>query len=403
MINGEYIKRINSNEAILWQKYSPVLRHLDIELTERCNNNCIHCYINLPVDNHEAREKELSTNTIKEIIRDAASLGCLSIRFTGGEPLLREDFKKLYLFTRKLGIQVIIFTNATLISPEIADLFARTPPLKRIEVSLYGMKENSYEAVSRSPGSFEAAWRGIKLLLEKKIPFVVKGALLPPNRAEIKEFKAWASSLPQVDRPPSYSMFFDLRCRRDSETKNRLIQKNRVSADESLKLINSHRTEYIQEMIEFCSKFTGPKGDRLFTCGSGVNSACVDAYGYLQPCILLRHPEAVYDLKTGSLKNAMTNFFPMIRKIRAVNPDYIARCARCFLKGLCEQCPAKSWMEHGTMDTPVDYLCEIAHTRARSLGLIDNNQMAWEIEDWRRKIALFTRQKFIRLNHEKKV
>ena len=114
------------------------------------------------------REKELSTEEIKNILKEAASLGCLKVRFTGGEPLLREDFEELYLFARKLGFKVLLFTNATLITPQIAELFVRIPPLEKIEISIYGMKRKSYEAVTRVTGSFDAAWQGINLLLEKK-------------------------------------------------------------------------------------------------------------------------------------------------------------------------------------------------------------------------------------------
>ena len=113
----------------------------------------------------------------------------------------------------------------------------------------------------------------------------------------------------------------------------------------------------------------------------------MDAYGYLQPCLLLRHPDVVYDLKTGSLKDAMTNFFPKIREMRASNPDYLARCARCFLKGLCEQCPAKSWMEYGTLDTPVEYLCDVAHAQAEYLGLVSKGEKAWEVVNWQERIS----------------
>ena len=61
------------------------------------------------------------------------------------------------------------------------------------------------------------------------------------------------------------------------------------------------------------------------------------------------------------------------------------RC--CFLKGLCEQCPAKSWMEHGTLDTPVKYFCEIAHAQAEFLGLLEENEKAWEIKDWKKRMG----------------
>ena len=62
-------------------------------------------------------------------------------------------------------------------------------------------------------------------------------------------------------------------------------------------------------MGEFCAKFMGSPGDRLFSCGAGYGP-CLDAYGMLQPCLKPRHPEMVYDLLNGSLIDALTNFFP---------------------------------------------------------------------------------------------
>jgi sulfatase maturation enzyme AslB (radical SAM superfamily) len=64
-----------------------------------------------------------------------------------------------------------------------------------------------------------------------------------------------------------------------------------------------------------------------------------------------------------------------------VNPEYLARCARCFLKDFCNQCPGKSWAEHGTLDTPVEYLCRVAHAQARYLGLLAEGELAWEVEN----------------------
>jgi len=386
----KYFQRIDSCNVSLWQDKGPSLTMLDMELTERCDNNCIHCYINLPDNDVEAKERELSTSEVKTILEDAASLGCLAVRFTGGEPLLREDFEENYIFARKLGLKVLLFTSATLITSHLAQLLARIPPLEKIEITVYGMKRKSYEAVTRRPGSFEAAMHGMNLLLEKKIPFVVKFALLPPNRNEMEEFEAWASSLPWTDGTPSYSMFFDLRCRRDSDEKNRLIKKLRLLPEEGLKALTRNHEEYLKGMQGFCSRFLGPPGNKLLSCRSGTGDVCVDAYGKFQLCMLLRHPDTIYDLKKGSLKDAITNFSPKIREMEAANTEYLARCARCFLMGLCEQCPAKSWMEHGTLDTPVEYLCEIAHEQARYLGLLEGGERAWEVRDWRERVGVLS-------------
>jgi MoaA/NifB/PqqE/SkfB family radical SAM enzyme len=287
------------------------------------------------------------------IFREAAELGALTIRVTGGEPLLREDFAELYLYARRLGLKVLLFTNARRITPELADLLARVPPLERIEVTVYGMHEETYEAVTRVPGSYAGFRRGVALLLERKVPFVVKGAILPPNRGELDEFESWAATLPWMERSPPCSMFFDRRARRDSEEKNRRIGALRLSPEEGVAFLARKPESYRREMARFCARFTGPPGDRLFACGAG-RGGCVDAYGVFQPCMLVRHPGVAYDLKGGSLREALGEVFPLLRERRSVNPEYLARCARCFLKGLCEQCPGKSWAEHGTLDTPVE-------------------------------------------------
>lgn len=382
--HGYAVRRSYAQQG-LFQGRAPLLGHLDIELTERCNNNCLHCYINLPARDRRAAQRELTAGEWKEILRQATDLGALSVRFTGGEPLLRTDFAEIYLYARRLGLRVVLFTNARLITPELADLLARIPPLKKIEISVYGMRPESYDAVACAPGAFAEFRRGVDLLAERQVPFVVKSVLLPPNRAEIDEFEAWAATIPGMDYEPPYAVFLDLRTRRDSSAKNRRIRSLRFSPEEGVALLDRREGAYRRGMAQFSAAFLRPQGDELFNCGAG-EAGCVDAYGAYQMCMHLRHPDVVYDLKQGSLREGLTGAFPRFRETRATNPDYLNRCARCFLKGLCEQCPAKSWAEHGTLDTPVEYLCQVAHAQARYLGLLGEGERAWEIEYWQQRI-----------------
>ncbi|MGM0470350.1 MAG: radical SAM protein, partial [Promethearchaeati archaeon] len=87
---------------------------LELEITARCNLNCKHCYINLRANDEIAKRNELSKEDIKEIIDESISLGAISCTLTGGEPLLRGDFIDIYLYLKKKGILVSVFTNATL-------------------------------------------------------------------------------------------------------------------------------------------------------------------------------------------------------------------------------------------------------------------------------------------------
>lgn len=385
MTDSGYAVKRNIRQEQLWKGKGPQLEHLDIELTERCNNACMHCYINLPDQDVQAARRELSTEQWKDILRQAADLGALWVRFTGGEPLLRSDFVDLYLFARRLGMAVMLFTNGRLVTPELVDLFVQVPPRKKIEISVYGMRAESYDAITCAPGAFAEFRRGIELLQAQQVPFVVKSVLLPPNRAEKEEFEAWAATLHGMDMDPSYAVFLELRTRRDSPARNRLISSLRFSPEQGVELAAWRGEAYRCGEAQFSAGFLGPQGDRLFACGAG-EIGCVDAYGMYQMCMSLRHPNTVYDLKQGSLGEALSGFFPTLRDLRATNPDYRSRCARCFLKGLCEQCPAKSWAEHGTLDTPVEYLCQVAHAQAVYLGLLSEGELAWEVEDWQERV-----------------
>ncbi len=359
------------------------------ELTERCNNNCLHCYIRRNDGIRQARNAELSTREIKRILVEAAALGCLNIRLSGGEPLMRRDFEEIYVFARKQGFRVTLLTNATLLTPRLARLFCYIRPLEKIEVTLYGMNKDSYERISRSPGSFAAAQAGIRLLRRYKIPFRVKGIVLPFTTKAVARFETWVHRITGSNASVPYVEFINLHGRRD-EAKNICLRKLRLTPEEYVAFLMRDRKAYLHKMREFCAKFSYPRGERIFNCSAGLTEASVDAYGYLQPCALMRHPNAVYDLKKGTLREAFGHFFPFVRTTMAKNQRYIQRCARCFLKGLCRQCPARSWMEYGTMDTPGEYCCSIAHLQARTLGLLEEGERAWQIRNWRTRLSAFT-------------
>jgi radical SAM protein with 4Fe4S-binding SPASM domain len=379
-----YVQKLRHNEHGLWRDSRPILEQIDIELTERCNNNCVHCCINQPEGDRTIAGREMSTDFVKKILTEAAALGCLAVRFTGGEPLLRQDFPELYLFARRLGMQVILFTNARLVNEEIAGLLARVPPRRAMEVSVYGMTPESYDRTAGHRGAFAEFRHGIELLLRHRIPFIVKGPKFHVQEEERKEFEAWAATLPSMDKKPSVSMNFDLRHRRDDPAKNERIRSLRSTPEETVEMLRNDPL-YLRETALFCDRFLGQQGAELFNCGAG-HGTCIDAYGRAQLCLSLRSPLTVADLHDAPLSQVLEELFPAMLKLEATNPDYLWRCAKCFIKSLCGQCPAKSWAEHGTLDTPVEYLCSVAHAKASFLGLVGEHENAWEVTDWRERV-----------------
>lgn len=368
----------------MWRERRPRLPRLEMELTERCNFDCVHCAINRPATDACAA-RELRLTEIRDILQQAAALGALTVRFTGGEPLLREDFAEVYLAARRLGLRVALITNAALVTPELADLLARVPPLGKVEVSVYGMTPETAAAVTRRSGAYEATQRGLKLLRERRVPFVVRTVVLPQNRHELGEFEAWSGTLPGGQAPPFVVLLLSLRSRRDSVAKNCRIVALRTDPAEVVRLLNRRGLAYREETRQFCRRFLGVLGDKIFSCGAG-EVGCVDAYGGFQMCLGLRHPDTVYELRAGSLADALERFFPRWRAARSQQPEFLRRCARCFLRGLCEQCPAHAWAEHGTLDTPVEYFCAVAHAQAVDLDLLQPGEQAWEVADWRERL-----------------
>ncbi|MEN6559327.1 MAG: radical SAM protein [Acidobacteriota bacterium] len=380
MTAKSYVRKVRSGEDRLWRASAPALARLDVELTERCNFACRHCSVGLPAGDRAARAREWPAARWKALLSEAADLGCLVVRLTGGEPALRDDFEDIYVHARRLGLRVMLFTNAALVTPGLARLLADVPPLEAVEVSVYGLTPESSEAATGTPGSFAATRRGLSLLGERGVSFVVKGAVLPPTRGEMDGLEAWAAGLPGLAGPVSWVTLLDLHSRRDA-ARSAVIAGLRMEAGEFVRLARRGGEAAVDEWREFCGRDGRPRGDRLFSCLPAAASAAVDAYGRLQYCLGLRHPDTVYDLAAGSLREAVTDFLPRLRERRAAGPAYLERCGRCFLKGLCQQCPAKSWAEHGTLDTPVEYFCDVAHAQAVAAGLLERGKKAWTVSD----------------------
>ena len=359
------------------------LEWLDLELTERCDNACRHCCVDLPLDDADALGREMTTERVLALIDEAVELGLLTLRISGGEPLVREDFEAIYLHARRRGVAVVLCTNARRITPRLAALFKRIPPLRPVEITVYGMSEASYETMTCRRGSYEEFRRGVALLSEAGVTMRLNGAFRPPHLEEMKALLAWAEELPTVVGTPDQVLFYDLRRRREPG-RNEAILRLRADPDVAL-AASAEATGHEAVSVEFCRTFLEPGGDRLFACGAG-HRPCVDPYGDVHACTSLRHPDLAYHLEAGSLEEAVTTVFPQLDRAVATDPAYLQRCARCFIIGLCQQCPARSYTEHGVLDRPVDYQCEVAQAQARRLGLLAAGERPWEVTDWKERI-----------------
>jgi radical SAM protein with 4Fe4S-binding SPASM domain len=326
-----------------------------IEVTARCNLSCAHCYINIPVADKDARRMELNYQEWCSIIDQMMGEGCLWLLLTGGEPFVRHDFLDIYTYAKRNGLLITIFTNGTLITPYIADYLAEWKPFS-VEISVYGYTKETYESVTGIPGSYERCIQGIHHLLDRKIPLKLKTMVMTINHHEIRDIKNWAEGL-------GVDFRYDpvLNPRLDGSKKPcefRLPPDKAVEFD----MLDEKRFKAWKEFIE---KFFGaPDTDSLYHCGAGVLSFHIDPYGHMSPCMMSRY--IGYDLHKVSFKEGWYKF---ISQVRTLKRETDSKCSKCKLISLCGQCPGWGQLEHDNPETPVEYLCEIAHLRAEALGV----------------------------------
>ena len=350
----------------LWEKLSSkqAIFDFDFEITARCNFNCRHCYINLPPGDREVKKQELTLGEIDKIVDQAVALGAVWCLITGGEPLLRPDFFDIYLNLKRKGLFLSVFTNAALITREHVRFFKQYPP-RDIEVTVYGATRETFEQVTRKPGSFDAFMQGLDLLLEGGIKVRLKTMALRSNLHEHGEIKRFCRERTKED----FRFDPNLNLRHDGDPRrNKEIKAERLTPFEIAELEKSD-TDRLRFLQEHCQDFIVPDFaditcSHLFHCGAGKKNFILGYNGNFRLCSSLCHPDCVYDLKKGSLVDAWKNFVPRVREMKSSRQEFLEKCHQCPIINLCMWCAANAHLETGELDVFVDYFCRVAHARA---------------------------------------
>jgi radical SAM protein with 4Fe4S-binding SPASM domain len=320
------------------------------ELTHRCNLHCQHCYLNSQC---QSKNQELTTSQILPIIDTITQAGCLHLLLTGGEPLLRPDFFEIYLYAKKSGLLLKVFTNGTLISDEAVAIFKKYPP-RAIEVSIYGATAATYETVTGVAGSFNKCMQGIEKLRALKIPFALKTVLLTLNQHELPAMRQLAQN-------------FGVKFRYDGAIRPRLDGaraplKFRLQP-EAIVVIDFATAKLDAEWLEQDQKYGAlPTSKKLYNCGAGKFSFHIDPFGNLMPCM-----SAVlykYNLLSGSFQDGWNNYFP---KVFAADAPTGFACNKCVNRYLCSFCPAAFFLETGSETEKSQFLCKLGHLRRAHL------------------------------------
>ena len=351
----------------LWEKRrgKNALFSFTLETTARCNNICRHCYINLPERDADARDHELSLDQIKDIADQAVDLGAVWCLITGGEPLLRDDFEEMYLYLKRRGLLVSVFTNGTLIGPEHVALFQKYPP-RDLEITVYGVSREIYGRVTRRPDLFDAFEGGVNQLLDAGVKVNLKAVPIQANLEQYPEIAGFCRK--HTSRSFRFDPLIHLRFDRD-EAKNREIREQRLTAEQIARLEreDEKRHAVLEKNCDTLIMPEPPHRDRpyLFGCGAGLSDFVVSCDGYFRLCSSLWHPDCMYDLKQGTVKEARQTLVPKVRSMTSASPVFADNCAKCSLINLCLWCPAHAWLETGHMEQPCAYFCGVAEERGK--------------------------------------
>ncbi len=216
---------------------------------------------------------ELPTHRWLEILDEITEAGCLYLLVTGGEPLLRPDFPEVYCKARQNGLMVTVFTNGTLIDDAILDLFEAYPPTK-LEITLYGATEKTYERITQVPGSYRRCMAAIDRLQERGLPLRLKGVLLTLNEHEFEDIEHMARAVSGKFRMDGYivpHVSGDL-----SPLKYRARPEMVVDAE-------FRDPERAREWCQFVDEHSkGKRPESVYGCNAGQTGFHIDASGHLQ-------------------------------------------------------------------------------------------------------------------------
>lgn len=311
------------------------------ELTYRCNLRCRHCYI-VP----DPHKQELNTNEVIFILDQLAEAGCLQLYLTGGEIFTREDIFKILKVARNKGFNITLSTNGTLINSEAADRIKELG-LIWLEISLYGITKETYQAVTQIPGSFKQCLKGIGLLKKRDIPLWLKMTVMRQNVEEFDQIKAFADELGVGFRYGGH-----IHSRIDG---SRIPLSFCLSPEECINLEMKNLNPFEEEKRP---KKTPTTKRRFFYCNAGRNSLAITAYGEMNLCISYRLPQ--YNLREESLYSSWKK---LVNFVKLTQPGQNYKCHDCDLFEFCSWCPADGWLEERDLSACIPYFRRLAELR----------------------------------------
>ena len=337
---------------------NPILKSIQFEITSRCNERCIHCYI--PTSKKD-KGKDMSFEQFCKIIDEFADMGGLHVSLSGGEVFLHHDIIKMIQYCREKDMEICILSNLITLK-DVQIPFIKAANVSYIQVSLYSMTPEIHDAITTVKGSFMRTKSAIEKLIKANIPIQISCPLMNKNKDSYLEVLEYAKSL-------NIKVFSDfiLMAQADLSTHN---LENRLSIEDTEKII--------RQIIEFdldYSKWVKEKRPLLETieiekyrkqpiCGVGINNFCVSENGDVYPCPGWQS-FIVGNVKQQSLHD-IWNKSSKLTSLRRITQGDFPKCISCEARNFCTRCLERNYNEHqGDMFKISKHLCDVAFLTKR--------------------------------------
>ncbi len=319
-----------------------------LELTYRCNESCLHCYLPETQGARPVRlGDELSADEWCRVLGELAAAGTFYLILSGGEVLLKEGFDRIVTRARDLHFDIEIFTNATLVTPEVADFWAREG-VSHVGVSLYSPDAVWQDRMTRLKGSYEATLRGVRLLAGRGLRVKLKSPLMKMNLRAIEAIKALAGDL-----GVAYQFDPILVPRNDGWTGPTRLG----ISDEDLAA--AYRDESLSPDGAAAQAIPLPSDQS--TCSAGRTSGAIGPYGVVVPCIQWMVPAG--NVRRRSFSDIWKNAKAMSDARRYAGRD-VKPCPDCG-KPHFVHCLGTSQLERGDPLIPSSECCRLSGAMRR--------------------------------------
>jgi len=286
-------------------------------------------------------------------------MGCFWLLYTGGEIFARKDFLEIYTYAKQKGFLITLFTNGTIINEAIADYLVEWPPFA-IEITLYGRTRETYEALTAVPGSYDRCLRGIELLRSRGLPLKLKTVATSVNKHEVTSMRRFAEEELGVEFKMDGQINPRIDCSQ-SPLAVRLTPEEVVALDMNAPKGMSEYRRLAER--DLASPPNLAQSDTVYFCGGGMNGFAINAYGEMGICVISQ--QETFGIQGAGVKKVWEESLLQLRNRKRTR---VTKCVHCRIQSLCGMCPANGELENGDRESPVEFLCNVAHLRAAVIG-----------------------------------